>query len=233
MSFRLTPHRFFSANPVGTDWVCGDLHGEFDLLQTALASSGIDLLVDRLFLLGDVIDRGPQSRALLEWALVTPWVYSVIGNHELLMIAGVDEPSLKARHRAIGGEWVDQLDPATHRSLATRCRQSWPLTITLAHGDDQVGLVHAQSPARNWGDVQASPYTRAFAMDCTWPWDRAQGEHHPVEGVTAVVSGHIGTDRVIRKANQVWIDTLARTGQVPLMPVSQILAWVNGEARHE
>lgn len=47
------------------------------------------------------------------------------------------------------------------------------------------------------------------------------------------VSGHIGTDRVIRKANQVWIDTLARTGQVPLMPVSQILAWVNEEARHE
>lgn len=99
MSFRLTPHRFFSANPAGTDWVCGDLHGEFDLLQTALTSSGVDPLVDRLFLLGDVIDRGPQSRALLEWALVTPWVYSVIGNHELLMIAGAGEPSLKARLR--------------------------------------------------------------------------------------------------------------------------------------
>ena len=71
MSMRLTPHRFFAANPVGVDWVCGDLHGEFEALQPALSGAGFNEAADRLFLLGDTIDRGPESRALLEWVLGT------------------------------------------------------------------------------------------------------------------------------------------------------------------
>ena len=43
------------------------------------------------FLLGDTIDRGPESRALLEWVLDTDWVYSVMGNHELMFIAGTED----------------------------------------------------------------------------------------------------------------------------------------------
>jgi len=75
MSMRLTPHRFFAANPVGVDWVCGDLHGEFDALQAALSNAEFDTYVDRLFLLGDTIDRGPEFRLLLEWVLGTDWVW--------------------------------------------------------------------------------------------------------------------------------------------------------------
>ena len=70
---KLTAHTFISRNPKGTDWLCGDLHGQHDALQNALFESGFDSAVDRLFLLGDVIDRGPKSKALLTWVLATDY----------------------------------------------------------------------------------------------------------------------------------------------------------------
>jgi len=38
-----------------------------------------------------------------------------------------------------------------------------------------------------------------------------------------VVLGHIGTAEIIQRGNQIWIDVLAKTGQVPFMPVRQVM----------
>ena len=54
-------------------------------------------------------------------------------------------------------------------------------------------------------------------------WNRAQGTDHSISGISAVVSGHIGTDEMVQKGNQLWIDTLAKTGRVPLMPAHHVL----------
>lgn len=220
---RLTPHRFFAANPVGVDWVCGDLHGEFEALHAALASSGFNKAVDRLFLLGDTIDRGPESKALLEWVLATDWVHSVMGNHELMFVAGAGDHRSRYKHRGMGGEWATSLNEATYTSLATQCRCQLPLTITLECEKGPLGLVHAQSPFDDWCAVQETHFSERFAIECTWPWNRAQGADQTISGITAVVSGHIGTAEIIQRGNQIWIDILARTGQVPLMSVRQVL----------
>lgn len=223
MSMRLTPHRFFAANPVGVDWVCGDLHGEFEALQAALSNAEFDTSVDRLFLLGDTIDRGPESRLLLEWVLGTDWVYSVMGNHELMFIAGAEDNRNRYKHRGMGGHWTAGLDETSYKNLAIQCRYQLPLTMTLECDNGQLGLVHAQSPFDDWRTVQETPFSERFAIECTWPWNRAQGADQHISGITAVVSGHIGTAEVIQRGNQVWIDVLARTGQVPLMPVHRVL----------
>jgi serine/threonine protein phosphatase 1 len=105
-----------------------------------------------------------------------------------------------------------------------------PLTITLECGHGSLGLVHAQSPADNWQDVQQAASSDRFAIDCTWPWNRAQGSDQTIVGITAVVSGHIGTADVIQKGNQVWIDTLQQTGNMTLVPVNDIFNWVKRHA---
>ena len=233
MSMRLTPHRFFAANPIGVDWVCGDLHGEFESLQSSLSCAGFNKTVDRLFLLGDTIDRGPESRALLEWVLATEWVHSVIGNHELMFMAGAEDSRSRYKHRGMGGDWVASLDEVSYQSLATRCRYQLPLTITLECEKGYLGLVHAQSPFDDWRTVQGSPFSERFAIECTWPWSRAQRADHTISGISAVVSGHIGTAEIVQKGNQLWIDTLAKTGQVPLMPVHQVLERVAKVPRNE
>ncbi|MBQ0747387.1 MAG: metallophosphoesterase [Marinobacter sp.] len=62
---KLTAHKSISRNVTGTDWLCGDLHGQYDALQSALADVAFNTTQNRLFLLGDVVDRGPRSKELL------------------------------------------------------------------------------------------------------------------------------------------------------------------------
>ncbi len=53
----------YQENNIGNDYVCGDVHGCYDKLQEALDEIGFDPTKDRLFIVGDLVDRGPQS----EW----------------------------------------------------------------------------------------------------------------------------------------------------------------------
>ena len=107
----LVVHQHFGRNEIGRDWVCGDMHGHFKLLLAVLKEADIDLGVDRLFLLGDLIDRGPHSADLLSWVLQTNNVFSVMGNHELMFVGGATRPGYRDKHKRIGGEWVGNLTP--------------------------------------------------------------------------------------------------------------------------
>ena len=72
-----------AVNRAGTDYVVGDIHGCYGLLQAALERLDFDTACDRLFCVGDLIDRGPDSRACLE-LVFEPWLHAVRGNHEEL-----------------------------------------------------------------------------------------------------------------------------------------------------
>jgi len=47
-------------NQAGKDYVIGDLHGCYELLERLLDAVGFDKSKDRLFSVGDLIDRGPD-----------------------------------------------------------------------------------------------------------------------------------------------------------------------------
>lgn len=70
-----------------------DLHGHFDELMTMLEVIEFDSEVDRLFILGDVIDRGPQSAELLWWLMkeAPQSVHCLLGNHEDMLWAACKE----------------------------------------------------------------------------------------------------------------------------------------------
>lgn len=73
-------------NPVGgRDLVVGDVHGEFDTLEHALASLEFEPASDRTFTLGDLIDRGPRSADALGWLEQGGFARAVRGNHEQMM----------------------------------------------------------------------------------------------------------------------------------------------------
>lgn len=222
----LPPHKFIDSNKNGRDWICGDLHGQFEVLRQSLEQAGFDPVVDRFFLLGDVIDRGPQSRDLLRWVLEAEYVYSVMGNHELLFRGGSFSPKFRDRHVAIGGEWSEALHKVEYQELAAACASHFPLTMTLECQGGTLGLVHAQSPFDDWKHVQTATYSDRLAIDCTWPWSGMEGPEQAVTHVNAVVSGHTGTDAVVIKGNQVWIDTMESTGQPTLVTVEQVFDWV-------
>lgn len=72
-------------NTQGTDYVMGDLHGCYSLLQAALDTVNFDPARDRLFSVGDLVDRGPDSLKCLQ-LLKQPWFYAVLGNHERMLM---------------------------------------------------------------------------------------------------------------------------------------------------
>ena len=51
----------FSPNDVGNDYICSDIHGHFSLLEAELSLISFDKNKDRLFCVGDLIDRGDES----------------------------------------------------------------------------------------------------------------------------------------------------------------------------
>lgn len=63
--------------------IIADIAGRFDELMLLLAQMPED---ESILLVGDLMDRGPKSREVIEWAMKTPNVITIKGNHEDMMI---------------------------------------------------------------------------------------------------------------------------------------------------
>ena len=75
--------------------VIGDVHGHYDglmLLLEALAPSSDD----RVYFLGDLIDRGPKSAQVLDFVQHSPY-QTLLGNHEQLMLDALSGESVDMR----------------------------------------------------------------------------------------------------------------------------------------
>lgn len=77
-------------NIVGKDFIVGDLHGNYDLLIDGLTKVNFDFSNDRLFCVGDLVDKGTQSVECLE-LLNKDWFYSVAGNHEVKLLNEINK----------------------------------------------------------------------------------------------------------------------------------------------
>jgi serine/threonine protein phosphatase 1 len=148
------------ANKLGKDYVIGDLHGCFTLLERLLAEVEFDKANDRLFSVGDLADRGPESLRCLE-LLAEPWFFAVQGNHEGMLtdffqsylksgklpsLDDINESDLNQN----GGGWIkayilpeenvmtDSFNRALFRVLAL------PLIRVVGEGENRFHVVHAE-----------------------------------------------------------------------------------------
>ncbi len=61
-------------------YVCSDIHGRYDKYKALL--DAISLKDSDLYVLGDVIDRGPEGVKILQDMMCRPNVFPLLGNHE-------------------------------------------------------------------------------------------------------------------------------------------------------
>jgi len=76
-----------------------DVHGKYDKLITALNAAKFNKDTDTLVCLGDMFDRGSQSKEVLDFILELPNCICVWGNHDL-----------RLRDLVFRGEIVDRID---------------------------------------------------------------------------------------------------------------------------
>ena len=194
----------FARNTQGRDLAVGDIHGHFGRLELALRGVGFDPSRDRLFSVGDLADRGPESLAALDW-LKQPWFHAVRGNHE----------DYAVRYRSVdpdnwvmnGGAWFQILTPEMQAAVSDAFA-ALPYAIEVETSAGIVGIVHADCPTPDWGDLALALTRRSMRSTCIWSRVRiTESDRTGVAGVRAVVVGHTPVHEPVTLANVHHIDT--------------------------
>lgn len=156
-----TFHQTLLANSVGRDLVVGDLHGCLDLLQARLDELKFDPTRDRVFSVGDLVDRGPDSLGCLR-LLREPWFLAVVGNHEDMLLShfrlrdsAYHGPTDLFRN---GGRWVHTLTDSERAELEDDLLPrvlAMPYVITVGKDDNKFHVAHAELMT---GNVQCDDY---------------------------------------------------------------------------
>ena len=167
----------------GLIYAVGDVHGRLDLLQTAWATIQEDNggQAGRVVFLGDYVDRGPDSRGVVEFlmrAQASAEVTCLKGNHEQMMVDAL-------RGAAPMSWWIDNGGDATLASYGravTPEHLDWMAGLPLMDRDAHRVYVHA-------GLMPNVPVEEQDEEACLWIRERflrAPGDQLPAH----VVHGH-------------------------------------------
>lgn len=205
--------KYFPENHTGRDFVVGDLHGMFHTLEIMLETLKFDRKNDRLFSVGDLIDRGPQSERVTHY-LQQPWFHAIQGNHEQLLLQSTESTSIfKAwTSRAGGGWWLRLTD--NERSEIEGMIRTLPMAFEISTATGQIGIVHADIPiGLSWqGFVKGLQTDAELQQHAQWSRLRHRyvtaSETVPrVPGIDLLVVGHSIVDKPLFAANLCYLDT--------------------------
>lgn len=116
-------------------YAVGDIQGCYTTFTHLLESIGFSPSRDRLWLVGDLINRGPDSLAVLRWARQHEHALRVVlGNHDLHALA-VAGGHAEMRHQ-------DTLQPLLAAPDSTELLD-WLRTRDMAYGEGEYLMVHA------------------------------------------------------------------------------------------
>lgn len=116
-------------------YAIGDIQGCFEALNLLLEEIAFDAARDRLWLVGDLVNRGPHSAEVLRWAMrLGDRVVTVLGNHDLHLLAVAEGLVPAHRHDTL----QDVLTAPDRHAMLDWLRQQ-----KLMHCEHGWVLVHA------------------------------------------------------------------------------------------
>ena len=193
-------------------YALSDIHGCLAKLERLVAQCAADGRDDAIFvLLGDYIDRGPDSRGVLEFVMDLQRrrpgrVIVLCGNHEDLALNAIDDPGQIDQwvvHN--GGDKALRSYGATHPSQLPANHVAWLRALPAHHDDGRRFFVHA-------GIDPARPLDRQRRHDLLWMREPFLSD--PRDFGRFVVHGHtpVHGGRPDLRRNRVNIDTAAVLG---------------------
>ena len=218
-------------------YVTSDLHGyPVEKFKALLSKAGFSR-DDFLFVLGDVIDRGPEGVQLLRWMMAQPNVELILGNHEDMMLScsflfeEITDDSvrdLNMRKMSCLNVWqnngatptIDGLTKVNHgvREMILEYVSEAPLYDSVSVGGRDYLLVHSGLGNYREGK-KISEYTSDELLWCR-PGTKTEFSHDFV-----TVFGHTPTFRygaeyegkAIIRDTWINVDTGAATGLAPML----------------
>ncbi len=106
----------------------GDIHGNLSALKTIFAQNMITP-EDTVVFLGDYVDRGPDSKGVIDWLIDNSEHYQfefILGNHEIMMKSAISNQDERRNWLYFGGS-------ETLSSYGIRDDINWPQRIPKDH----------------------------------------------------------------------------------------------------
>lgn len=203
--------KYFEKNTQGRDFVVGDIHGEFTKLQRALDIVKFDGIIDRLFTMGDLVDRGTESEEFWDY-LRKPWFHSTRGNHEQMLIDSVEQGPTShssAMHAMNGGMWLYGLSEIEQKCYAEMMKDL-PLAIEIDTDNGKIGLVHGEVPLGDWSLFKSMYESNQERFESVALWARSKIDRKDtsvVKGIDHVYVGHTPVVKgFVKLGNVTYID---------------------------
>lgn len=195
--------RQFPSNEHGRDFVVGDMHGQLSMFLRLLEISRFDPACDRVFSVGDLIDRGPDSPGCLA-LLAQPWFKAVRGNHEDMLIrTWMGRPT---NWIANGGRWWSSVPLERRDPMAVAC-EALPLVIVVGEGSRRFNVLHGEWFGDD-ADLDAGEFCRDEIQSLLWGRLLIGGFPPDAKpGLSTTYVGHTPVDAVKRIGSLVYIDT--------------------------
>jgi serine/threonine protein phosphatase 1 len=194
-------------------YAIGDIHGGVKTLKALLNALNLRQ-EDRLFMLGDYVDRGPDSKGVLDTIMQLVEerydVTALLGNHDEMMLKAITDPSDNLA-RSWFGDWGESFgigDPKEVPEKYVNFLTSLPM-IAVEH--DYV-LVHA-------GLAYNAPDPIADSQPNQMLWKESGVLNRRKIGGRVVVTGHLITSieeiRHSLRTGRIYLDNGAFTGDQP------------------
>ena len=194
--------------------VIGDIHGRVDLLNRMLANLDKNHPGSRKIFVGDYVDRGPDSRAVLERLHGLTDAICLLGNHEQMLLDFLDSPAENAPRWLrnggretlasygidLPGDDPDEIVEAKRKlvSAATNGTFDWLRTLPLHWQSGNLLVTHA-------GPNPAEPIETQPDFVFTWGHSRFLREVRS-DGLW-VAHGHWVQDRPVIADGRIAVDT--------------------------
>lgn len=200
----------FNKNLDGRDFVIGDLHGCLAHFKELLKKIKFDETEDRMFSVGDLVDRGPNSYECLK-LIQKPWFHAIMGNHEHLMFDTIKNSRFADKHGWFDyyGDWAIPYLEKNDKDFYELVDDAEKLPVLITIDTEKlgtIGLTHAEAP-KDFNGVYYDVEKLIWARD-KYRWSDNMGK--VPEGVSMTIHGHtpVGDKpKHHKRMNAWWIDT--------------------------
>ncbi|NIK86775.1 serine/threonine protein phosphatase 1 [Rhizomicrobium palustre] len=207
--------------PGVTVYAIGDIHGRADLLEDLLGKIQADAAPENentLIFVGDYIDRGPHSAAVVERVSALDWpgwtIIRLKGNHEQALLDFLSNPETYQQWRNFGAPetlWSYGVKPPSFSNAASiyEAQEAFRVAFPRHHLAFFMDLKESYSVGGYFfahaGVRPGIALERQVAGDLLWIRDEFLLSEEDFGKV--VVHGHSPSERPIRRSNRIGIDT--------------------------